>query len=397
MQIPADENAKPVYVEFEGDLFWVNINRRGEMWINTREKPQPVFRVVAGKRLSDEETAAAMPQQPQHSGQPSESGASQRERDRERDRESQNQRAEQQRAARDDSARDQQASREGEPDGAAEGSQQEQSPRSFLSRVRGLMRRNRRGHGWSGSFPFLTKALKTDEAGLLEQLAQHGVVLPPEGSGQPVFHEDADFVYWMNKNQRGEIWINARKGRKPENGRAHDDDSAGGDESAAPETASPEPGAMSETQPAENAPPVSTESEMISPGAAATAVTPAQFREPSVPLTATAPGGSADGTLAAVRLLMQPKKRGEGVAALVGTLSQQLGQTEDVLLGALTAAGLNVPEDARAKPKFAEHAGEIFWLNRSSKGELWLNAKAAKSRRSRKSTDDGEDEDSEES
>ena len=27
---------------------------------------------------------------------------------------------------------------------------------------------------------------------------------------------------------------------------------------------------------------------------------------------------------------------------------------------------------------FAEHAGEIFWLNRNGKGQLWLNAKASK-------------------
>lgn len=44
MQIPADENAKPVYVEYDGDLYWVNINRRGEVWINTREKPEQIGR-----------------------------------------------------------------------------------------------------------------------------------------------------------------------------------------------------------------------------------------------------------------------------------------------------------------------------------------------------------------
>ena len=27
---------------------------------------------------------------------------------------------------------------------------------------------------------------------------------------------------------------------------------------------------------------------------------------------------------------------------------------------------------------FVEHAGEIFWLNKNAKGELWLNAKASK-------------------
>ena len=41
-------------------------------------------------------------------------------------------------------------------------------------------------------------------------------------------------------------------------------------------------------------------------------------------------------------------------------------------------AGLKVPEKAREKPVFVEHAGEIFWLNKNAKDELWLNAKASK-------------------
>ena len=34
---------------------------------------------------------------------------------------------------------------------------------------------------------------------------------------------------------------------------------------------------------------------------------------------------------------------------------------------------------AREKPFSVEHAGESLWLSRNTKGELWLNAKAAKS------------------
>ena len=37
-----------------------------------------------------------------------------------------------------------------------------------------------------------------------------------------------------------------------------------------------------------------------------------------------------------------------------------------------------MPEKAREKPVFVEHAGEIFWLNLNGKGELWLNAKVSK-------------------
>lgn len=60
---------------------------------------------------------------------------------------------------------------------------------------------------------------------------------------------------------------------------------------------------------------------------------------------------------------------------------------------------MNVPDDAKTKPTFGEHNDEIFWLNRNTKGELWLNAKASKhsGKRSRsrgkKSDGDGDDSD----
>jgi len=292
LQIPADENAKPVYVEYEGELFWVNINRRGEIWINLREKPQPVFRIVPGRRVEEEPVAATAATET--GSAPAETGE----------------------------AAD---TREPEKPAAA---------KTFLDKVRGLMRRNRRGHGYSGSFPFLTKALKTDEAGLLAQLGEHGVVLPAEGSSEPVFKSEGDFTYWLEKNQRGELWINARKGRPH---------GAGPDASEAPAADAP----------------------------AAPEAAPAGAEPPVLP-----PAGN---TLAAVRLLLQPKKRGDGFAALVSDVAAQLGRTEDVLLAALQAANLNVPEDTKTKPTFGEHGGEIFWLNRNAKGELWLNAKAAKS------------------
>ena len=81
--------------------------------------------------------------------------------------------------------------------------------------------------------------------------------------------------------------------------------------------------------------------------------------------------------LAAVRLLLRETKRG-GVAAEVGRLAGFLGKNVEDMLATLVRTGLKVPEKAREKPVFVEHAGEILWLNRNAKGELWLNAKASK-------------------
>jgi hypothetical protein len=332
MQIPADENAKPVYVEYDGDLYWVNINRRGEIWINTREKPQPVFRVVPGKRLTEEEAPESAPAPAQSAPPP----------------------------RREEIARQPQSQQHHDRAPAGHASPEHRAPSdagTFLGKLRGLMRRNRRGHGWSGSFGFLTKALKVDEAGLLAQLGELGLRLSDEGDQKPAFKEEGEFLYWLNKNQRGEVWINARKARGPQSG---DDGQNGGDERS---TGDEPPLLKDYAQPAPSAAP------------------------------APEPTPSPENTLAAVRLLLQPKKRGEGVAALVPDVAAQLGRSEELLLAALANAGVNVPADAKAKPTFGENGGEIFWLNKNARGELWLNAKAsnaAKKTRSRKSDEPAE-------
>jgi hypothetical protein len=319
LQIPADENARPVYAEYEGELYWVNINRRGEIWINLRDKPQPVFRVVQAKRVeqADEpaktdaapESADAQPPRDESAGESGQGG---------------NQRPPQEEPSR--------------------------GPKTFLDKVRGQMRRNRRGHGWSGSFPFLTKAFKTDEAGLLAQLAEHGVKLP-EGDDRGEA-QSGDFTYWLQKNQRGEIWINAELTRRKQKEETGDRKPETGEQSA--EAAVPEGSATSEA---------AAPAEAAAPGA-----------EP--PLLSSYP---PENTLTAVRLLMQPKKRGEGVTALVSELAAKLEKTPDTLMAALAAAGLTPPDSPKGKPTFAEHGGELYWLNLSAKGELWLNAKSAAS------------------
>jgi hypothetical protein len=232
------------------------------------------------------------------------------------------------------------------------------------------MRRNRRGHGMSGSFQYLTKALKTDESGLLNQLAEHGVTLV-EG-GQPVETESGDFVYWLNKNQRGEIWINAELKRKDRNQKTDDRGQKTEDPSSpASDATSSTPGAdVPVAVPAENTAtgqPSETVGGRVSPGPQPAAVETA-------PVTSTLP---AENTLTAVRLLMEPKKRGEGVTALVAELATKLEKTPEALTAALAAAGLHLPDSPKGKPTFAEHGGEIYWLNTNAKGQVWLNAKSS--------------------
>lgn len=362
LQIPADENAKPVYVEFEGELFWVNINRRGEIWINLREKPEPVFRVVQGKRLTEEEAPADSTPAPREERRHHET------------------RAERAAApAAEGAPADIAAAATPQPSQAPQPQQQPPAPKTFLDKVRGLMRRNRRGHGWSGSFGFLTKALRTDEAGLLAQLAEHGLKLKDDGAEKPLFFESGDFLYWMDKNQRGEIWINARKnrgGQRPDATDAGADSADGAEGDTAPEA----PAAGPESTPVET---VSAEAAPVAAPAPAAEVVPAAPLAESSPAPVPAPERVKADTLDALRLLLQPKKRGDGFAAKVDDLSTQIGRPAIEILEALVAAGLNVPDDAKTKPTFGESNGEIFWLNRNAKGDLWLNAKDSKAKRAR--------------
>jgi hypothetical protein len=366
LQIPADENAKPVYAEYEGELYWVNINRRGEIWINLRDKPQPVFRIVQAKRVESQDEPVAAPSAgsetgggglPPDSSVPADPAAEPthfvpRE---QRQQNQQNQRNQPQ-----------------EPRG----------PKTFLDKIRGMMRRNRRGHGMSGSFQYLTKALKTDEAGLLAQLAEHGVNLV-EG-GQPVETESGDFVYWLNKNQRGEIWINAELKRKDKGQQKTESPSSSGSDAASPASGNDVPAAA----PAESSAPIAGGAD---PGQSAETVGGDLSPETQpIAVESSAPASTlpSENTLTAVRLLMEPKKRGEGVTALVNELATKLEKTPEALTAALAAAGLQLPDSPKGKPTFAEHGGELYWLNQSAKGDVWLNAKpvsATKKAKARKS------------
>ena len=286
LQVPAPGEEKGAVVDHDGSLYWLERDKKGRVWLNTRDKK---FKTTKTTPVPAGPKTERMPQ----AGE----------------------------------------SRPQEPDRAGENVFADTG--SFLSRIRSMMRRNRRGHGWSGSFQYLTKALKLADAQLLEKLGAHGLRL--EGGDQPVLAHDGDFVFWLNRNQRDEIWINADEKK---------------------------PGAWSQEQGAEP-----TSPDVSGPGRA--------YVDPRAGVTATK-SLPPENILTAMRLMMEPKKRGEGVTAPVKTLAEKLEKSPEQVLAALASAGLLAPESPKAKPTFAEHGGEIYWLNVNAKGQVWLNAKAAK-------------------
>ncbi len=298
LEIPEDEDAKVTYVDYDGDLYWVNINRRGELWINTKEKTRPVFRTVQATKVEPPEEEA-----PRH---PTEEKMQERRQERQQHEE----------------RKHGQRRPEPEADPAAPAAPLPEGP-ALLDRIRPLMRKNRREPGGSGSMSFLSRALKCTEASLVGAFVAMGLSAQAAAGDPPVFVEIGDETWWLNTDSRGGVWINAREKRG---------EAPAGD-----------------------------------PGAPAA----------EVPSGAEAPVPAPGNVFAAVRLLLKETKTGS-VAAPLDRVAGELGKGVDELIAALTASGLRVPEKAREKPVFGEHAGEIFWLNRNAKGELWLNAKASK-------------------
>ena len=315
MQIPGDENAKPVYVEYDGDLFWVNINRRGELWINVREKPRPVFRVVQGARVADDTV-------PESGNRPGDTEQ------RKPDPVAQSPRSESKEQFASESS--EQSPGRNPKSESAPGAPLPGGP-ALLERVRPLMRRNRRGPGGSGSASFLSRALKCSEPDLTAAFKSLGLVVPEHPDDKPVYVEVGTDLWWLNHDSRGGLWINGR-----------------------------------EKEPGEDA------SSVAAPSSEAPADSPAPAAN-AAPSTNAQPGA----VLAAVRLLLKETKTG-GVAAKTDRLAEELGKSPDDFVATLVSAGLKVPEKSREKPVFVEHAGDIFWLNKNAKDELWLNAKASK-------------------
>lgn len=369
--MPVDEESRAEYVEYDGDLYWLNINRRGELWINTKEKPRPVFRNVKATRI---EQPAEEPKPEPVADQPVARPHFET------------------RARREAAAAPVApavAPAEGAPVAAPESAPAEAAGHhapapvaegavtplptgaEFLNKIRPHMRRNRRGPGGSGSTAFLARALRRSEVDLIAAFAATGLTVPANPNDKPVYVVFGEEVWWVNLDSRGGVWINGR-------------DKLPG------EVLAPASPATTETTPATDVPaPVSAPTEPpgvateSAPAAAPVGANPAPEAAPAPAAPAPAPAAetpaapAAANVLSAVRLLLKETRTG-GFAGKLDRVSAELGQSSGDLTAALLGAGLQVPDKAKEKPVFVEHAGEIFWLNKNAKDELWVNAKASK-------------------
>ena len=383
--MPVDEDSRPEYVEYDGDLYWLNINRRGELWINTKEKPRPVFRNVKATRIEQPaeeprpEPAAPAPAVDQPVARPHFETRARRE---------------EVAAAQLGAANPAVAPAETAPVVAPDTGETAAAPApapapeaagaplpagaDLLNKIRPHMRRNRRGPGGSGSATFLARALRRTEAEITAAFTSLGLTLPANPNDKPHFVEFGPEIWWLNQDSRGGVWIN---GRDKKDGEVIAPAAA-----SAPAAVPPadQTDAAAVAAPADVAAPVAPVETAVPTVASAetaqvaAAIAPAA-EAPAAETPATeAPAASATAhVLAAVRLLLKETRTG-GFAGKIDRVADELGRTPGDLVAALLGAGLQVPDKAKDKPVFVEHAGEIFWLNKNAKDELWLNAKASK-------------------
>ncbi|MDF9832595.1 hypothetical protein M2103_000805 [Ereboglobus sp. PH5-5] len=392
LTIPETEDAEPEYFEFEDDLYWVNRNNRGQLFINTREKPQPKFRTVPATPLSPDDPAYA-----ELAAERAEEKARVEKRNAERAARAEE--AAKRRAERQEASAKAAASEETAPDdeGTARVSRADSvvpdAAQTILDRIRPKMRRNRHGPGISGSVGFLARALETTDEELTAALTGLGLQVPAAPNEKPTFVEIGASLYWLNKDNRGNIWINARDNKNGTKKTTPPADADGaqtaksastdpvGASLATPDAPPPAPDAPIDEDVASDAPDEGTarvpRADSVVPGEGTARVPRADSVAPDA---APIPHSPLD----AVRPLLKPNKRGSGVSGEVGYLARALDQGETEFVAGLTDAGLVVPPDADTKPTFVEHNGEIFWFGlfeKAGETSVWLNAKPAKAKR----------------
>jgi plasmid stabilization system protein ParE len=382
LSVPETDESPAEYFEFEGDLYWLNRNPRGQLFLNVREKPRPVFRTAQARRLPDDDPAAQELAAEAAAAKKPEPPPSRKERERAERAERESQKPEAAPKASEDTS----ATPAGPlPEGEA-----------LLEKLRPLMRRNRRGPGVSGTTGFLAKALKQSETDLVAALAAQGLVAPEKSGGKPEYVRIGAFEYWLNKDGRGGIWINGRERREGQAPSAAEGDTSAeaapaGEEPLPGEIASevpitpegaatPEPAAGAPVDALASAASTETEAKAVESDDAPSGATEGDATESASSAIPEVEG--ADPGLVALRGLLKPNKRGSGASGELGFLQRSLEKSDDDFAALLAGAGLTIPASAEDKPTYVEHGPEIIWINRNPKDDsLWLNAKNKPARR----------------
>jgi hypothetical protein len=353
MEVPANDDESSAYFDFEGDLFWLNRNNRGQLFINVREKPRAKFKPAPMRKL-DSDAPETADLRAEREAEEATRLVKQAEREaREVERKAREAERAEARVAR-QAAAEAEANKPADPlpEGLA-----------LFDLLMPKMRRNRRGPGMSGTVGFMAKALKRSEETLLQALDSVGLRPAQEEGGKPTFVEAAGQLFWIKQDGRGGYWINSRDADKPKEKSRSDQSEDDPREERSSEDSSPvaEAGTFVPTPRA--------------PRQASASPSEAGESKAETP-KAKAKGSLVQSALSALRILLKPKTRGTGSAGEIDSLSRTMDKPSIEVLEGLVKSGLVVPDSADEKPVFVELGDEILWLKRDAKDDsLWLNAK----------------------
>lgn len=265
-----------------------------------------------------------------------------------------------------------------------------------------MMRRSQRGQGSLGAISFLARKLNQSDDDLLGALAEAGLTIEEDPNAVPPSVEHDGDYFWLNRNQRGEPWLNS--GPKPPLARAKGEARSVRpvrDESAGEESESAEAEANASEAPDTGNAPASAE--------AASGETPRPpAREPREPREGRHSrdqrggrdrpdsregrgdrheqgGGRDDGSakplpegealLDRLRPMMRRNRRGRGLSGSISYLSRALRHSDADLSGALAKLGLVLPAEPQGKPVFVEIGNLLYWLNLGQGGQIWINTR----------------------
>jgi hypothetical protein len=173
LTLPAS-GAKPVEVEFGREIWWLNQDQRGGVWINGQEKREGAAPTegAAGSDASIPAKAADLPL----STEPVPAPAS--------------------------------APGLGEAS-AAPAATPTPNPGNIFAAVRLLLKETKTG-AVAGKLERVAEELGKSPDDAIATLVAAGLVVPEKSREKPVFVEHAGEIFWFNRNAKDELWLNAK-------------------------------------------------------------------------------------------------------------------------------------------------------------------------------------------
>jgi hypothetical protein len=210
LSVPENPNDKPVYVEIDGAVYWMNKDGRGGIWINGREKreggqtPKASAGTTEGDSTKADTPVADVPAS-ESTPVPAESS------DAAPDAKSGKVIPTEVILPSGTSADDSTANESSSAEQTREASSSDSTDNPALTAVRLLLKTNKRGSGVSGEVGFLARSLDKSEDAFLSTLTNAGLVVPTDSETKPVFVEQGGEIFWLNKNSTdGSLWLNAK-------------------------------------------------------------------------------------------------------------------------------------------------------------------------------------------